>query len=242
MLRALLILTTSLGWFGVETPTLAQEQDAGRIAFERGHYYTALREWRQQANQGDANAMTNLGYLFEQGLAVRQDYNEAMRWYREAAEARQPQALHNLGMLYANGYGVEKNDREALRFFRDAVAESELPESEHMIGVAYHEGLGTTQDRTQALDWFLRAARQGYAPAQYMVGYLFLSGDAGFESPEGAYVWSAVSAQGGMEDAAEIRDLAWLRVNGTERTALDAQADLCIRSNFEACPEPIAGN
>lgn len=61
--------------------------DEAQAAFDRGHYATAMRAWRVRAALGDASAQTNVGYLYEQGLSVRQDYAEALKWYRRAAEA-----------------------------------------------------------------------------------------------------------------------------------------------------------
>lgn len=216
-------------------PGTALQADTGVAAFERGHFYTALREWTRQANAGDARAMSNIGLLYERGYAVRQDYAEAMRWYRRAANAGLPEALHNLGMLYHNGYGVAVNHTEALRFFRDAAAQG-LPDSKHMIGVAYHEGLGVAENRRVALRWFLEAAVDGYPPAQYMTAYVMLSGDAGQQNPEGAWVWGDVAAHSGMEEGLEIRDLAWLRVRGRDVSFLEERSRRCRQSGFSDCP------
>lgn len=40
---------------------------AGEEAYNRGDYATALREWRQLAEQGDANAQFLLGILYDKG-------------------------------------------------------------------------------------------------------------------------------------------------------------------------------
>jgi TPR repeat protein len=46
----------------------------------------ALEEIRRRAEQGDAGAQYNLGYLYANGLGVTQDHTEAVKWYRLAAE------------------------------------------------------------------------------------------------------------------------------------------------------------
>ena len=58
----------------------------GMAAFERGDYETALRELRPLAEQGDASAQFNLGFMYGTGQGVSQDYAEAARWFRLAAE------------------------------------------------------------------------------------------------------------------------------------------------------------
>ena len=58
--------------------------DEGVAATKRGDYETALREWRPLAEQGDADARFKLGFLYEFGRGVAQDYAEAVIWFRRA--------------------------------------------------------------------------------------------------------------------------------------------------------------
>lgn len=220
----------------LNAPTQANADPAGD-ALARGHYATAMQLWLRRAEQGDAGAMTNVGYMHEQGLAVRQDYREAMRWYRQAvATSQQPQALHNLGMLYHHGYGVEQNHREANYFFAEAAAQN-LADSQHMLGIAHYEGLGETPNPQEALSWFLRAATQGFGPAQYMVAYLLLSGDLGREDAEGAWIWASVALTTGYADGVELRGLSELRIDQERMNALAEQLRSCLDSAYRTCPE-----
>lgn len=75
-------------------------------AYERGDYATALRLWRPLAEQGNAIAQSNLGFIYDSGQGVPQDHAEAAKWYRLAAEQGNPRAQSNLGSMYANGQGV----------------------------------------------------------------------------------------------------------------------------------------
>ena len=84
----------------------AADFDAGVKATERGDYATALRIFRQLADQGDANAQNNLGVMYKEGLGVAQDYAEAVRWYRKAADQGDAGAQNNLGVMYAKGWGT----------------------------------------------------------------------------------------------------------------------------------------
>jgi len=49
----------------------AAEFDAGAKAYNRGDYATALRIFRQLAEQGDAKAQIKLGFMYDTGLGVR---------------------------------------------------------------------------------------------------------------------------------------------------------------------------
>jgi TPR repeat protein len=47
---------------------------------------TALREWTPLAEQGDAVAQSYLGWMYDKGKGVTQDYKTVVKWYRLAAE------------------------------------------------------------------------------------------------------------------------------------------------------------
>ena len=49
-------------------------------------YATALREFEPLAKQGHARAQTNLGWMYDKGLGVPQNYETAVKWYTLAAE------------------------------------------------------------------------------------------------------------------------------------------------------------
>ena len=75
-------------------------------AYKRQEYEEALRLCRPLAEQGDAQAQSDLGLMYAQGLGVAQDYAEAVTLFREAAEQGFAQAQSNLGLMYAQGLGV----------------------------------------------------------------------------------------------------------------------------------------
>jgi TPR repeat protein len=83
-------------------------EDAG-AAYTKGDYTTTLRLLRPLAEQGDAVAQVNLGFMYEKGQGVPQDYAAAMSWYRRPAEQGDALAQHNLGLMYANGRGVPQD-------------------------------------------------------------------------------------------------------------------------------------
>ena len=87
--------------------------DEGIAAYYRGNYGAALREWRPLAEQDNASAQLNLGYMYDNGYGVTQDYKEAMKWYRRAAEQGNVRAQYNLGLMYESGYGVPQNKVQA---------------------------------------------------------------------------------------------------------------------------------
>ena len=114
---------------------------AGLAAMERQHYATALRAWSDLAEAGDPEAQHNIGYMYEEGLGVTQQYDVAMEWYRRAADGGLAEADHNLGMMYVDGRGVAKSWAQGLMYFRKA-ADKSLIESRYMIALSYFQGDG----------------------------------------------------------------------------------------------------
>jgi TPR repeat protein len=83
--------------------------ERGGAAYNQGDYGAALSEWRPLAEQGDAGAQLNLGFMYDNGYGVPQDYTEAIKWYRRAAEQGSDRAQYNLGLMYDVGYGVPQD-------------------------------------------------------------------------------------------------------------------------------------
>lgn len=73
----------------------------------------ALNWLIRTAEQGDAKAQNNLGFMYDVGLGVRQDDAEALRWYSKAAAQGDAKALHNLGLMSEIGHGVRHDQAKA---------------------------------------------------------------------------------------------------------------------------------
>jgi uncharacterized protein len=94
----------------------------GVSAFNRQDYVAASRVFIPLAEQGDPAAQTYLGYLFETGRGVPQNYTEAAMWYRRAAEQCDSLAQYSLGLLYDRGQGVPQDIVEASKWLNLATA------------------------------------------------------------------------------------------------------------------------
>ena len=85
-LTAILCLTivVLLGSLGVSWSADLQK---GLDAANRDDFATALREWRPLAEQGNASAQNNLGFMYVYGKGVLQDYIRAHMWFNIAASS-----------------------------------------------------------------------------------------------------------------------------------------------------------
>ena len=76
-----------------------------------------IKKLTQQANQGNAKAQFNLGWMYYFGRGVPQDNAQAMKWTRLAADQGHAGAQGNLGYMYRNGEGVPQDDVQAHKWF-----------------------------------------------------------------------------------------------------------------------------
>jgi TPR repeat protein len=75
-----------------------------------------------RSERGSAWHQTYLGYMYETGRGVPQDYHLAAYWYRCAAEQGFAPAQHLLGLLYDRGQGVPLDYVEAHKWLNLAAA------------------------------------------------------------------------------------------------------------------------
>ena len=228
-----IILTSVLG----QSPILAQQDrfESGLASKDRGHYATALRAWMPMAESGNAEAQNNVGYMYEEGLGVPQNYLLAMNWYRQAADGGLSEAQHNMGMLYHHGYGVAENLGEAFRWFKMA-ADQDLAESEYMLGLAYENGEGTELNYAEAKRLFLSAARKNYVPAQMMYAFMLQAGEGGDSEPFSAYIWGKIAENNGSESAIDITTMSTVQLDDEEIIEAEEIIAECLARSLDECP------
>jgi TPR repeat protein len=58
----------------------------GLIAYEKGNYSIAFKEFKAAAEQGDADAQNSLVVMYENGDGVRQSNSKAKEWFGKACD------------------------------------------------------------------------------------------------------------------------------------------------------------
>ena len=107
----------------------------GVAAYDRGDYPTALKLWRPLAEQGNAVAQTDLGWMYVAGEGLAKDYAEALKWFRLAA-SRDYEAQHALGFMYEAGLGAPKDLVQAYMWLSLAAAHGDNKAAGDGAGVA----------------------------------------------------------------------------------------------------------
>ncbi len=121
------------------------------------------------AEQGNATAQSHLGYMYQYGYGVAQDYQKAMEWYRKSDG--QGISSHGQNNLAANIYREavkyygQKEYNKALPLFKQ-VAEFGNTDAQNFLGLMYQNGEGVIKDNQKAVEWYRKAAEQGNTVAQ----------------------------------------------------------------------------
>ena len=74
------------------------------------------------AERGDANAQARLGYMYEMGRGVPQNYRLAVYWYGRAAQQGHSGAQYLLSFMFDRGKGVPPDHIEAHKWMNLAAA------------------------------------------------------------------------------------------------------------------------
>ena len=140
----------------------ARSLGQGVAAFKRQDYVTASRAFIPLAERGNAAAQSYLGYMFETGRGVPQNYTEAAMWYRRAAEQGDGLAQYSLGLLYDRGQGVPRDIIEASKWLNLSTAAA--PPRAREARARIRDAVNTKMTRGEVAEARLRALE--WAPSR----------------------------------------------------------------------------
>ncbi len=152
------------------------------------------------AEQGDAEAQFNLGYMYAIGEGVPQNDQEAAKWNRLSAEQGDAYAQSLLGYMYRMGAGVPQSYQEAAKWFRLS-AEQGNASAQFNLGFMYANGEGVPQSNQEAVKWYRLSAEQGFAWAQFNLGHMYRKGEGVPQNYQEAAKWYLLSAEQGNAKA-----------------------------------------
>ncbi len=145
--------------------SFADNYDDAMQATSIGDYKKAYQLFLVEAEQGSADAQTNIGLMYGDGLGVPQNDKEAVKWYRLAAEQGEKRAQYYLGSMLAEGLGVPQDYKDAARNYRLAAMQGHV-RAQYKLGLMYLKGQGVTQSSESAYAWWSVAASKGHEEAQ----------------------------------------------------------------------------
>lgn len=137
----------------------------GRLAMASDDDVTAMQQFEEAAELGEAEALYLIGRLHEQGKGVDADPEKAMQLFEQAANAGDPKAQFRmarsaLAEQSENG-NSEENSNAAIEWLNKA-AEQNHAEAQTILGKMSEDD----DDRETAMSWYMRAALNGNETAR----------------------------------------------------------------------------
>ena len=158
-----------------------------------------LKNYRLDAESGDAEAQSILGYMYLTGEgSVLQDYSMALSWFSKAAEQGNWFAQYKLGEMYYYGVGVNQDYAEALKWYRKSAAQGIL-KAEFSVANMYRKGEGGEPNYKLALKWYQVSAEKGFSSSQYRLAEMYHAGMGVPVDRKKAYVWYRIASTESQE-------------------------------------------
>ncbi len=149
-------------------------------------FQEAMRLFCQEAEQGNALAMYDLGRMWADGFGVEADPDAAKEWYRKAldaflsAEKKLPERKktylqYRIGKMYLAGLGTDQ-DYETAAHWLDRAAERSHKYAQYTLAGLYAKGQGVEKDLKHAFALYHASAIQGNPYASYEMAKMFRDG------------------------------------------------------------------
>ena len=137
-----------------------QKFQKAMFAYVRGDFDTMIKIMTVLANKGIGSAQAKLGWLYERGIGVKEDFILARTWYDKAIKQNNGFAYSRVGYMYERGLGVIQNYYQAVKFYNKALEYGE-PAGHAHLGYAHLTGSGVERDYDKAFQYFLTSANKG---------------------------------------------------------------------------------
>ena len=153
----------------------------------------AFELYKRAAQEGDADAMTVVGYMLHVGEGVHQDKQEAFTWTKKAAEAGDVQAMKNLAYAYKEGDSTSKNISKATEWYTKATEAGDTDSLNELGRIFFVAG-----DYQKSAAYFKKSAEAGNGEGMFYIGMYYSNGYGGFPQNERlSFQWYLRAAEAG---------------------------------------------
>lgn len=153
-----------------------------------------------------------LGWMYYQGLGVKQDYTKALHYFTMDAEQGYRPARTMLGLMHEKALGVEQDYTKAFFWYQKAAHQAD-PKAQNGLGCLYFKGLGVEKNYDMALFWFRKADKLNNGEARNNVGMMYRDGLGVEQDYTIAVSWFFVAALWNNNAAAQ-NNLAYMCQHG----------------------------
>lgn len=176
------------------------------------------------SEQGNVEAMLNLGNLYEQGIGTQKNFTRALQSYEKAAFAGSADGWYRVGNACEIGLGITADMSKAVEAYRKA-ADLGFTPAQVKLATLYLAGQGVPRDDNAGVGLLNKAANAGNSQASQLLGQICLLGLAGQKKEEAkARQWFAKSAElGNLESMLQLAGMLREGKGGAANPALAMQ-------------------
>ena len=188
---------------------------------------------KEEAKQGNAYAMADMGKMYAQGIFVEADRTKAWEWYEESlkamhiVEGRKENTYleYRIGKMYQYGLGTEENLQEAAKWLEMASGK-EHKYALYSLGMLYLHGKGVEPDEEKACQLFQRSHKKGNPYASFELGKLYEAGRGTERNTDLAKKCYRVAFLGFLNLEKKSRDdTLWYRIGTMYLQGVGTEAD-----------------
>ncbi len=193
-------------------------------------------EW-ESCRQGKAAKCTDLGYSYQMGLGVRQDYARSLSLYSLGCDNGNATGCSNLGFMYDKGLGLGKNPKMAIQLYEQGCDQGSALGCSN-LGTMYQTANGVSKSLSRARELYKKGCDGDNALACRNLGRLYDKGDGVSQDHRHAAGLYTKACNGG--DGGGCTNLGILYENGTGvsrsyTTALSMYKKSCEKSRPLGC-------
>jgi len=206
-------------------------------------FTNAIKLYTTLAQEGNAEAQTSLGFMYQNAQGCQRDDAKAVAFYTKAAEAKQPYALFNLAILYMNGLCGLEHDQFKAHDLHMQAATREVPPAMYEVALMLERGLGCIQNYSEAAFWYEEGAKRGHLESFNNLGTLYKEGHGVPKDDARTFICFSRAAEGGLPQGLYNLGMLYDQGIGCEEDH-DKALDLCRKAAYaghEKAKEIIKG-
>lgn len=156
----------STDWLTDKSPEIVR----GLEAYNRKDFEDAYRIWLPLAEAGNAEAQFRVGFLFNLGEGVDQDFAESKYWYELSSVQNHRGAIVGLGNIHINGIFGDKNRKYGAELLEKATFMGSAT-APFLLGLAYDLGKGFPIDKNESHRLYNLSFNRGKCRAANEIAY-----------------------------------------------------------------------
>ncbi len=201
-------------------------------AYNKQDYKTAFELYTSLASDSNADAMTSLGFMYQNAQGCKKDDIKALEYYEKAAELKQPYALFNLAILYMNGLGGVEHDQFRAHELHMEAATRDVPPAMYEVALMLERGLGCVANYSEAAFWYEEGAKRGHLESFNNLGVLYKDGHGVELNEARCFLCFSKAADGGLAEGLYNLGQLYDQGFGCERDH-DKALDYCRKAAYK---------